>query len=329
MRLGGRRDPGPADGAPLVNPWAAAAIQPAGDRTEDILPVPGPWRYEERSRGAARYGRWAVWGAVGLLAAGGLRSAVWPPAAPVMRAATAAPFTHADAGYPVQEAQQVAARWAWAYLTWDGDRPQDRAAALAVDMPPGTDTTLGWDGHGHQAVSVVVPGAVDSGTAGRATVMVDVLVAAGGWVDLDVPVRAAGGRVTVTGEPGIVGLPASGPGVGPPPSDGDGDDVFATATEPVVGAFFEALASGDAAAVAAPGASINVLPSGMAFGGLLDWSADPGGGDDRWGTAVVRWSWSGARVEETYRVRLTRVTAAHAQRWQVSGLHGGLSTGRS
>ncbi|MGO4747324.1 conjugal transfer protein, partial [Streptomyces sp. 2MCAF27] len=102
---------------------------------------------------------------------------------------------------------------------------------------------------------------------------------------------------------------------------------LSAATEGAVERFLRAYASGDTDSVTAPGASVPPLPEGIKFKALSSWSADKGSGDDRTGTARVDWELGGAVVEQTYRVELTRVSSADAQRWQVAAVRGGTGTG--
>jgi hypothetical protein len=321
-----------------------------------------PWAdLEEDRRGAVlrKAGRVAVWAVVALAAVTGVRSWVSPDrqAAP---ASAPAPAPSAS-GFPVDEARVVAARFARAYLTWDAAKPRDRELAMAVDLPGGADVRQGWDQAGRQDVVDAVAGPVDDVAPGRARVRVDVLIrplapaaesasaatssagpatpvpvpnttaspAASGagsagerWVSLEVPVTETGSRVVVAGPPGLLGIPAA-PTVAPR-SLNLADAVLSSETQDAVKGFFAAAGEGgDVAALAAPGAHVAPLPAGVAFAGLRSWAADTGGGDTRAGTAVVLWRVSGAQLEQTYRVELTRVTSAAGQRWQVSGVRGG------
>lgn len=344
--------PGPARTEPAT-PEAEARTAPAGQV---------PWQIEDEKSGAkfaVKVGRGVLWGVVALAAITGVRSWIWAPAAP-----KPAP-TKADSGpqYPVQEAQAVAARFARSYLTWDEGDPQARADALARDMPRGTDTTAGWNSKGRQQVIVVQPSTVSVLGDKRARVRVDVLVngpaadaapadkgdkkddskkddgkkddskkddskkdakPAARWMGLEVPVVQAADRVVVTGQPGIVGVPNSGPSV-PAPDSRTNDMEFADRTRGVVEEFFSKYATGEAESVAAPGASIPALPSGMTLGAIRNWAVDEGSGTDRVGTAVVSWNVGGAEIEQTYRVKVTRVSSAQAERWQVAEVHGGLT----
>ncbi|MFD3819803.1 hypothetical protein ACFWRZ_32480 [Streptomyces rubiginosohelvolus] len=313
--------------------WEAAGAELAAQQRGSAAPppprTPPPWVAEPETSGAVaarRIGRGLVWGVLGLAALTGIRS--WVAPAPARVLPPAAPAETAPA-YPEAAAQAVAARLARAYLTWDEDAPDVRAAQLAAVLPPGTDTAMGWDGDGRQAVAAVEPGAVTPSSKGRARVRVDVLLAAAGadaparWVGLDVPVARSKGGVVVTGQPGLLGSPATGPKAPPAPAPVS-DTELSRATESAVNTFFAALTTADTSTVTAPGAQIPPLPEGVVFQSLDAWSIDEKEtAGDRAGTALVTWEIGGATIQQTYRVTLTRVASASAARWQVAALYGG------
>lgn len=351
---------GPAAGVPQqgeaprpVNPWESAGAelrQQTAAASPRTAPAPRPastaspatpWTPQDERSGAVfarRLGRGLIWFVFILAAITGVRSWFFPAKVP----APAAPKVTTEAAYPNEEAQAVAARFARAYLAWDEEAPEDREQLLASALPAGADTTMGWDGHGHQDVLAVQPGAVTMTKNDQARVRVEVLIrpeaaetepAKGKkktapaeeparWVGLDVPVVETSGRVVVTGQPGLVGIPASGPKAPDLPTT-QTDAELSTATESTVNKFFAAYAKGDTDTVTAPGAKVPALPDGVEYGGLVAWSADAGSGTDRTGTARVYWTLGGAKVEQVYRVTITRVSTSDASRWQVDDVRGG------
>jgi hypothetical protein len=185
----------------------------------------------------------------------------------------------------------------------------------------------------------VQPGTVTPGAQHQARVRVDVLIrpvlpspdgkapapeSPARWVGLDVPVVESGGRVIVSGRPGLVGIPKSGPRT-PELTIPKPDAELSAATQTVVSKFLAAYAGGDVDAVTAPGASVPPLPDGVKLKSLDSWTADAGTGDDRTGTALVSWTIGNASISQTYRVELKRVSTADAQRWQVAAVRGGTS----
>ncbi|MEU1277673.1 conjugal transfer protein [Streptomyces sp. NPDC005805] len=288
-----------------------------------------PWNVQEEGSGARfarRFGRGVLWTVIVLAAVTGVRS--WfipntPGKAP-------APVVQAPPRYAEAEAQAVASRFARAYLTWSEDSASERESALALDLVPGVEARLGWDGKGRQRVVQLYPGGVTVLEDGRARVRVEALVAGRAdpkakpqpqWIGLDVPVARVGERIAVTGAPGVVALAPPGD---PEPVDApEPDPAMSTQSMDVVEQFFKQYADGDPSAVAAPGVRIPALPKGYELTAVSSWVVDLGKGDDRTGTAVVTWSTAGGTVSQTYRVSITRVASAEAGRWQVSGLHGG------
>lgn len=335
-----------------VNPWESAGAElrqqtAAGAAGNGARPAPSrtssgtPWTPQDERSGAVfvkRLGRGLVWFVVILAAITGVRAWFIPPKAPAPKA----PTVKTEAAYPDEAAQAVAARFARAYLGWDESKAEEREQLLASVLPPDTDATMGWDGHGRQDVLAVQPGAVTPTKNAQARVRVDVLVRPvaeaepakdkkkaaapaeqpARWVGLDVPVAQSGGQIVVTGRPGLVGIPKHGPKAPDTPTT-QTDPELSTQTEGAVDKFFAAYAAGDTDAVTAPGASVPALPAGVEYKGLVSWSADAGSGDSRTGTARVSWSLGGASVEQVYRVTITRVSTSDAHRWQVDDVRGG------
>ncbi|MEU4932034.1 conjugal transfer protein [Streptomyces yokosukanensis] len=340
--------PRQGDAPRSANPWESAGAElrkqqqtaPAPAVSRDSKPVT-PWVPQDERSGAVfarRFGRGLLWFVLLLAAITGVRSWFFPAKAPAPKA----PTVSTAPAYPDAEAQAVAARFARAYLGWDESNPDERVQLLASVLAADSDTTMGWDGHGRQDVLAVQPDAVTTGTDHQARVRVDVLIQPGAaatgdkgkktaatsaparWVGLDVPVVETSGRVIVTGPPGLVGIPKSGPKAPDLPTTKTDPDL-STQTQDTVQKFFQAYATGGTDAVTAPGASVPDLPNGITFKSLVAWSADTdtGSGDDRTGTARVSWSLGGASIEQVYRVTLTRVSSSDAQRWQVADVHGG------
>ncbi|MFI5867756.1 conjugal transfer protein [Streptomyces sp. NPDC051546] len=310
------------------NPRVQAPATASGPRT--------PWVAHEEARGALfakRLGRGLAWTVLILAAITGVRAWVIPP-----KAATPPPApTTTGPTYPTAEAQALAGRFGRAYLSWDEAKAAERAALLTPVLADGAETTMGWDGHGRQDVLAVEPGQVTPGKQGQARVRVDVLIrtvlpspdgktpapeSPARWVGLDVPVVQAAGRVIVSGRPGLVGVPAAGPKM-PALTTPKADAALTAATQSVVTKFLTAYAGGDTETVTAPGVSVPPLPEGVKFKSLDSWTADAGSGSDRTGTALVSWTVGGASISQTYRLELTSVSSAEAQRWQVAAVRGG------
>ncbi|MEV7156977.1 conjugal transfer protein [Streptomyces misionensis] len=290
------------------------------------------WAEEEETSGrsfARRAGRIAIWCVIGLAAFTGVRTWVFP-------AKTPAPVTRSDPqaearknDVPVEQAQQIAARFARSYMNLNSADKDARARELEADLAKGIDPKLGWDGSGMQLVAQTIPGAVTQTGAHRARVSVDVRVSVtttvkgkttttSGWRALEVPVAQVGDRVVVTGQPALVGLPTAVSYNAPEGPEADSN--LSSATREVVKDFLTAWAAGNADQASAPGADIEPLGSGMSLDALDSWVADVGSGDRRTGTAVVRWALAGAQLQQTYQITLTKVSAGGASRWQVDAV---------
>ncbi|MFJ5099256.1 hypothetical protein [Streptomyces sp. NPDC088557] len=339
----------PAAGVPAqpVNPWETAARQLQDQRTAQTTTAPAsaqgpraadpsgpaapPWVTVPESSGSAfarRLGRGALWTLVAAFALLGAKSVLLPKTPPPPAQTTAPP--QSGPAYPADQARAAAARFARSYLAWDEQAPQTRAAGLAAVLPDGADTEMGWNGKGRQEVLAVEPGTVTAAPQRQARVRVDVLVRStvppvlpARWVGLDVPVVAVSGQVVVTGPPGLVGIPATGPAAPELPAPAADSDLTGQTAEAVRRFFAVYADGGDTEAVTAPGASVPPLPAGFTLTGVTSWTAHQGSGATRTGTALVTWQTGGAQIEQTYRVELTRVASADAQRWQVAAVHGG------
>ncbi|MEU5430781.1 conjugal transfer protein [Streptomyces olivoreticuli] len=279
---------------------------------------------------ARKAGRVAVWTVIALAAFTGVKSWFFPAQskAPVQKADTGADEARKDE-VPVEEAQQVAARFARSYLTWSEKTPETRDRELAADLPKGADVKLGWDGHGDQQVAQTIPGAVTQAGGKRARVMVSVRVSVTttqgkqqqtvtSWRGLDVPVASTGSRVIVTGQPALVGMP--GAVSYKPAALPETDSEMSDSTQQVVKDFLAAWAGGNEAQAAAPGAQIAPLGGQMQLGTLDGWTVDAGSGEQRTGTATVRWKVGGSVLQQAYRITLTQVSASGSTRWQVAAL---------
>ncbi|MFE7485092.1 conjugal transfer protein [Streptomyces sp. NPDC057552] len=303
--------------------------EPGQGRTPSRAPATLGWAEEEESSGRSavrRAGRVAIWLVIGLAAFTGVRTWIFPAKPP-------APIEQADPqdearknNVPDAEAQQVAARFARSYMTWNAADPDARAKELEADLAKSIDPKLGWNGAGVQLVAQTIPGTVTQVGGKRARVRVDVRVSVvtgsgksqrttTSWRGLEVPVAQGKGRVVVTGQPAIVGMPTAAEYKAPDAPEADSQ--LAGLTRETVADFLRSWAAGEADQAAAPGADIQPLGSGLTLDSLDTWVVDAGGDDKRAGTATVRWKLGGAQIQQTYQITLTKVSASSASRWQV------------
>ncbi|MFJ6752424.1 conjugal transfer protein [Streptomyces sp. NPDC091266] len=305
----------------------------AGEGRGTRAPAALGWAEEEESSGrsaARKAGRVAIWLVIGLAAFTGVRTWIFPtkPPAPVEQADPQAEARKNNV--PEAEAQQVAARFARSYMNWNAQEPDARAKELEADLAKGIDPKLGWNGSGVQLVAQTIPGTVTQVGGKRARVRVDVRVStvtgsgknqrtATSWRGLDVPVAQGEGRVVVTGQPAMVGMPTA---AGYKAPEGpEADTQLAGTTRETVKDFLKSWAQGSEDQAAAPGADIEPLGSGLALDTLDSWVVDAGTGDKRSGTATVRWKLGGAQIQQTYQITLTKVSASSASRWQVEAVN--------
>ncbi|MEJ8654790.1 conjugal transfer protein [Streptomyces sp. MS1.AVA.3] len=307
----------------------------AKEEAKNTQPLPSggdAWAEEQETSGRAfarRAGRITVWAVIGLAAVTGVRTWI-SPSHPDTSAQRSDPQAEARRNHvPVEEAAQVAARFARNYMTWSEAAPEAREKELATDLPKGADTRMGWNGKGTQLVAQTVPGAVIQAGGKRGRVQVDVRVSVttgkpgkqhttSSWRALEVPVASAGSRVIVTGQPALVGMPAAVGYHGPDTPDNDAK--LADSTRSTVTAFLKAWAAGAQDQASAPGSQIPPLGSGMQLDGVDIWTVDTGSGDVRTGTATVRWKVAGAVLQQTYRITIAKVSANSHARWQVAAV---------
>ncbi|MGW1002250.1 conjugal transfer protein [Streptomyces sp. NPDC001118] len=309
-------------------PTDAGAGEGPPARTQPAL----GWAEEEESAGrsaARKAGRVVIWLVIGLAAFTGVRTWIFPAKQPAPVQQTDPQAEARKDAVPEAEAQQVAARFARSYMNWNSQAPDQRASELEADLAKGLDPKMGWDGSGVQLVAQTIPGTVTQAGGKRARVLVDVRVSTvtgsgknqrtvSSWRGLEVPVAQGDGRVVVTGEPAIVGMPTAAKYKAP---DGpEADAQMSAQTRDSVKDFLSSWASGTEDQAAAPGADIAPLGGGVQFDALDSWAVDAGSGDKRTGTATVRWKLGGAQLQQTYQITLTKVSASSASRWQVQAV---------
>jgi len=246
---------------------------------------------------------------------------------------TPAPPLPAAATFPQAAASAAAERFAEAYFTWDQKAPENRARAIGQVAQSGVDSGFGWDGAGKSTAGTAHTVTVDVLDRTHATITVAVPVTAykqerhNTWVPgtprttgLAVPVVVTGSGPVVSGLPAAVGLPD--PGKAKRLARVQADDDLTRSTVKNATAFFTAYGRDrDVSALTAPDARITGLGGALTFKNLTDWQVLPGSKTTRTASATVRWSTpNGALLEQTYRVHLTRVTAASSSRWQVTEL---------
>jgi len=225
------------------------------------------------------------------------------------------------AAFPEQAAKGFALRFALAYLSYDQDHPELRAAALApyLGQSPAS-ASANWNGRGKQQVLQAFPDSIQIQGA-RAVVMVDAYVSTGRWVYLAVPVVHDRGTLSLAGDPAIVAPPRVTP-ASPPASSADTavDVPLSQQLKESVSNFFAAWASNDnnkLAYYSAPGAGASFPDLGgqVQFVSLDDLAVAQTTGSSRGAVAKVTWEDPVTHARFTQPYRLTLVYSA--DRWLV------------
>jgi hypothetical protein len=276
------------------------AILDRGDQlTADDEALPPSRPFTARSDQAAAHwrgagGRWLVWIA---------RAVVWAVLILIgyrgvlaiiqgQESGTTSGSSAAAAGstqFPTTMAGAYAMEFGDVYLNFSPATAARRSQALAAFLPPGTDPQLGWDGAGTQVLlSEQVAGI---SVTGSHTAVVTLLARLNnvGLIELGVPIYAAQGGVSISGDPAL--LPAPAKAELPQGGQQTPDQSAETALQNQLPAFFEAYASGDQttlARFAAPGAHITGLSGAVTFG-AIDSVYAPAGGSSREISVTVTW----------------------------------------
>ena len=190
--------------------------------------------------------------------------------------------------FPVLAAEAYAWQFGQVYLNASPSNASQRAAELAQFLPTGFDPQAGWNGSGTlqlQSEQVAGVRVKDSHHA-----VVTLLARVNGQLmGLGVPVYAAEGGMTVTGEPALLPPPSR---VAVPSSAPVNTDAATTAVlMRQLPDFFAAYASGSQVTLGrfeVPGARVTGLGGAVRFGALTSVTVPPGG-KQRDITATVTW----------------------------------------
>jgi len=221
-------------------------------------------------------------------------------------------------GFPVQLASAYALQFGQVYLNATPATAVQRANALAPFLPPGApDPQLGWNGGG--SLSLQSEQVADVRVQNARHAVVTLLARVNGkLMELGVPVYAAGGGMSISGEPAW--LPAPKPALAPAPPAVTADTATESALMRQLPAFFTAYANGDESTLGrflAPGTSVTGLGGSVMFGSMTGVTA-PTGGPVRRIVATVVWEIPGqaakvaragnttASLEMTYALTIVR-----------------------
>jgi hypothetical protein len=256
--------------------------QPHSARPDQVMPH---WR------GAG--GKWLVWVARAIAWAAllliGFRGVLAIVEGPTQSTPASSGATSGSTQFPVTSAEAYALEFGDVYLNFSPGSAAARSEDLARFVPPNADPEVGWNGAGTQRLLDEQVAAVS--VTGRHTAVVTLLarVNGGRLIELGVPIYAAGGGMSVSGNPAL--LPGPAKAIPPAASPQTSDQVTEAALQSQLPAFFQAYAGGDQATLArfaAPGARITGLGGGVSFAGI-DSVYVPAGGSTRWVSVTVTW----------------------------------------
>jgi len=114
----------------------------------------------------------------------------------------------AGSQFPVTAAEAYALEFGDVYLNFSPSTAAARSRDLASFVAPGADSQLGWNGAGSQRVFDEQVSAIRVTGAHTAVVTLLARVSGGRLIELGVPVYAAGGGLTVSGNPALLPGPA-------------------------------------------------------------------------------------------------------------------------
>ena len=310
--------------------YDAAAGDAPGSGGQQTDRVARRWR----GGGGGRWFVWAVravlWAVLLVIGYRGVTAIVLPPKPAAPAAGTSAAGS-AD-GFPVRPAEAYAQQFAEVYLNFSPSTSAARARQLAVFLPPGADSQLGWNGQGTvQLQSEQVAGiAVQDSQHAVVTLLAR---ASGRLMELGVPVYAAGGGLAISAEPALLPPPphAVPPATQSPASDPATEAALSNQLPP----FFRAYANGDPVTLSrflAPGAAVTGLGGSVTYGAITGIQVPPGG-STRNITVSVIWRLAGqpaapaqaksspvttgpAGMEMTYRMKVVQQNGS----WYVAAI---------
>ncbi|MEU5880298.1 conjugal transfer protein [Spirillospora sp. NPDC047279] len=291
-------------------------------------------------RGGGRYrgsgGRWWVW--VG-------RAVLWAVILVILVNGIRAPFerfTATETGspeaprpgkaaqFPSSAASAFALQFATVYLNYDQKTAPARETQIRAFIAEGADGQFGWNSVGTLQVQSVQVAGVDARDANNATVTV-LARSQDKWLRLAVPVYAKDGALVISGRPALLPPPAR--AVLPQTGARDRDQALESELQPVLGPFFQAYASGDAAALAryADGKTLSGLAGAVTFAQVREVIAPKGPAGERTVTATVAWQITGdaagvgGELEQSYQLEMVKKGA----NWFVRDIRGATGQGAS
>jgi hypothetical protein len=255
-----------------------------------LPPSSRPTRAHWRGSGARWLiwiGRAIVWAVIILIGYRGILAIIQGRTSDT--SASSPPTATSTPQFPVTVAEAYAMQFGDAYLNFSPAGAARRSRELAGFLGAGADPQLGWNGVGTQRLQAEQVAAVSITGSHSAVVTLLASLSSGRMIELGVPIYAANGGMTVSGNPALLPAP---PRVTPPAGGQSGDDqATAAALQSQLPAFFEAFATGDRTTLARftlPGARIDGLNGAVTFG-AIDSVYAPAGGSRRTISVTLTW----------------------------------------
>jgi hypothetical protein len=214
--------------------------------------------------------------------------------------------------FPVTEAEAYALEFGHVYMNFSPATAAARSASLARFLPPGYDRSLGRNGAGTQRMLDEQVAAVSVTGKHSAVVTLLALLGHGKMIELGVPIYAADGGMSVSGQPAL--LPGPAKAVPPAAAPATSDQATAAALRSQLPAFFQAYAGGDQATLArfaARGAHIRGLGGDVSLA-AVDSVSVPAGGPSRQVVVTVTWDVASAAPAKKPAKKVASVSAAPA-----------------
>jgi hypothetical protein len=271
---------------------------------------------------------------MGLLIAGGFKNVVAkdePVSVDTLTTQVAAAL--GQNGFPTEEAEAFAIRFANTYLSYSPDTRSARDAALATYAQEGVGTGFRPAENASQSIvsGPFVSGDPELTSAEQGVITVTAQVNSGAWVYLSIPVYADNktGGLAISGEPAFVAAPvtATPPGETSLSTDSD-DELEASLSTDVLPLYFRNWAASDETSLkllldkTATQAATTGLHGMFTLDRLGDVSVPVTGGDKREIEATVQWNSPSVGVyTQTYRLTIVKGSDGN---WKIQDIKGGV-----
>lgn len=285
-------------------------------------------------RSATAGGRWkllafryVILAAVLMIVVSGIKSILTPPASIEASVKSQVLQQLGGQGFPAQQAEAVAVRYASSYLNFSQPSAQVRAASLQPYLPSQQTTigsSAGWNGSGSQSlIAGPIPAGIQVQNSTNAIVTVAAETNQNRWLYLAIGVRAGNGGAVVTGLPAFVPPPPK-LNVSTPTAIQPDQQVTA-AMQPILNGFFAAwgASSPSLPRYLAPQASLAAqagLSGALTEANVSNISVPPGG-STRTLTCQVTWNVpGGGQLTQDYQVQIELVAGS----WSIVNVQGGV-----